>query len=84
MVDGGSDGGEARTKDDGPDTLSGGSGVDAVDYSTRTTGVTVTLGGGPANDGEAGEDDSVGADVEGVLGGAGDDILIGDDLANAL
>jgi Ca2+-binding RTX toxin-like protein len=61
----------------GADNISGGDGVDAVDYSRRTAPVNVTLNAGPGNDGEAGENDTIAADVEGAFGGAGDDKLVG-------
>lgn len=61
----------------GADNISGGDGADAVDYSRRTAPVTVTLGTGPGDDGEAGENDTIAADVEGVLGGSGADKLVG-------
>ena len=60
----------------GTDLLSGGDGSDTVDYSGRTGAVTVTLDG-KADSGEAGEADTVGADVEGATGGAGNDTLTG-------
>ncbi len=68
----------ANLLDGGPgaDVLTGGPGLDGVDYSDRTGPVTVNLDGSPG-DGEAGEGDTVGADVEGVLGGAGNDVLTG-------
>ncbi|MFZ5438761.1 MAG: calcium-binding protein [Myxococcota bacterium] len=58
------------------DTLSGGAGTDTVSYATRSAGVTVTVGAG-SNDGEAGEQDDVQADVETVIGGAGADTFTG-------
>jgi len=57
--------------------MSGGGGLDAVDYSDRTANLTVNLDGSPGDDGEAGEGDTVGADVEGIFGGAGNDTLTG-------
>lgn len=54
--------------------MNGGTGVDAVDYSTRTVTVTVTLDN-DAGDGAAGEDDTVSPDIERVEGGSGDDII---------
>src|SRR5947207_1425392 len=45
--------------------------------------VTVTLDG-KAGDGEAGENDNVGTDVENVNGGAGNDVLTGSDADNVL
>ena len=67
----------------GADQLSGGGGTDVADYSNRTEPVEVSLDGLP-NDGEAGEGDNVGTDVEDVLGGSGDDILVGSAQANLL
>jgi Ca2+-binding RTX toxin-like protein len=67
----------------GADTLAGGGGTDTADYSARTAPVTVSLDGA-ANDGEAGEGDNVGADVEILVGGSGDDALSGNDADNAL
>jgi Ca2+-binding RTX toxin-like protein len=61
----------------GQDTFSGGSGKDAVDYSNNTTSV-VSIPDGVANDGNNGgaEGDNVGADVEDVFGGSGNDTLV--------
>jgi Ca2+-binding RTX toxin-like protein len=63
----------------GPDTLYGG---DRVLYDTRTAGVSVTIGTGTADDGEAGEGDTVAADVESVTSGSGPDMLVGNDVSN--
>jgi len=60
----------------GADTLNGGAGTDAATYGGRTAPVTVTLDG-KANDGEAGEGDKVGTDVEAVYGGQAGDTLTG-------
>lgn len=58
------------------DILLGGSGVDTVDYGERTSGVTVSLGDmGLFDDGEVGELDDIGRDVESATGGSGDDVL---------
>jgi len=73
----------------GNDFLYGGAGVDMVTYSERITGVKVTLDG-IANDGTPGlsrtgflgELDNVFA--EKVVGGAGNDILVGDNDGNEL
>ncbi|HYZ28982.1 MAG TPA: calcium-binding protein [Thermoleophilaceae bacterium] len=67
----------------GADTLAGRDGRDTADYSARTAPVAVSLDG-TANDGEAGENDNVGADVEIVAGGSGNDQLAGNDGDNAL
>jgi RTX calcium-binding nonapeptide repeat (4 copies) len=74
----------------GADILDGGPGVDTVSYKSRnaTTPVKVTLDG-VANDGAATgtgtapEGDNV-TNVERVVGGSGDDTLVGDAAANTL
>jgi Ca2+-binding RTX toxin-like protein len=70
---------------DGADTFTGGAGIDKADYSARSAAavVTVTLDGS-ANDGQAGENDDIKADVENVTGGNGNDSLTGNDAANRL
>lgn len=69
----------------GPDAMVGGSDVDTVSYASRAPGVTVTLGGAAGDDGQPGEGDTVGADVENVVGGAGPDRLTGArDVPNVL
>jgi uncharacterized repeat protein (TIGR01451 family) len=67
----------------GDDTLSGGSGSDTADYSLRIESVSVVLDG-VADDGQDGEHDQVSTNVENVLGGSGDDYLVGDTGANVL
>ena len=67
----------------GADGIAGGDDADRVTYGDRTAAVTVTLDGA-ANDGQAGENDHVQADVENATGGAGDDSLTGDDGPNDL
>jgi Ca2+-binding RTX toxin-like protein len=77
----------------GADAIAGGAGQDTVDYSQRTAPVTADLTGSPDNDGEATEHDSIAADVEGLIGGSGNDtltgnasdgLLVGDDGADHL
>ena len=63
------DGGE------GADALAGGDGSDTADYSQRVVPVTVTVGTG-ADDGIEGERDDVHGEVERVLGGVGNDLLV--------
>src|SRR5436305_1479416 len=60
----------------GSDTYRGGGGQDIVDYSSRTAPLTVSLDG-LANDGETGEEDNVGSDVDVVIGGSAGDPIIG-------
>ncbi len=73
----------------GPDTFLGGAGTDTVTYAFAGS-VTVTIFD-PANatasaapDGEAGENDFVQGDVENVTGGASNDTLTGNNLANRI
>lgn len=68
----------------GADVIRGGNGFDYVDYARATGGVTVDLDGAPGDDGQVGEGDTVGADVEAIFGGAGADRLTGNDVANYL
>ncbi|MEO8289537.1 MAG: hypothetical protein ABI649_00900 [Gaiellaceae bacterium] len=70
---------------DGADTMSGGLGIDAADYGGRSGAVNVSLDA-LANDGAALEHDNVGPsyDVEKVVGGAGDDTLVGHSGPNIL
>lgn len=67
----------------GSDTFHGGAGNDVVDYSSRTAPVTVSLDN-VANDGEAGENDNVGTDVQVVIGGAGNDRITGSSGSDSL
>src|SRR5215210_595081 len=79
----GQDGNDTLGGGFGGDSLKGGPGSDTVDYSYYTSPVSVTLDG-VANDGPAGERANVAKDVENILGGKGDDTLIGDDHANVI
>ncbi|HEX8120568.1 MAG TPA: calcium-binding protein [Solirubrobacteraceae bacterium] len=69
--------------DDGDDGLSGSEGRDVVLYSGRTAPLQVT-GDAVANDGEAGEFDNVFNSTEDVVGGSGNDVLVGSASANVL
>lgn len=64
------------------DTLDGGAGIDTADYSGDGAGVTVDLAAGAA-EGDATGTDTL-ANIENVIGGAGNDLISGDDLANRL
>ncbi len=68
----------------GADDLIGGGGRDAADYSRRAGDVVVSLDGGSGDDGEPGEGDTVGPDVEDVIGGSGADRLRGGPGDNTL
>lgn len=65
------------------DVLHGGDGTDTVSYELRTTPVFVRIDE-PSHDGDyfSGENDDVGADVENLIGGRGDDWLRGSAAAN--
>ena len=84
----GGDGADTLRGGAGRDVLLGGGGPDTADYSERTIAVQVTANGSPTSgngdDGAAGARDSVGSDVETLLGGAGGDILTGNALDNLL
>lgn len=58
----------------GGDSLSGGGGLDTLSYAARTSSVYVTADS-LGDDGEAGEGDTVVADLENLVGGTGDDTL---------
>lgn len=63
------------------DTLRGEEGVDTVSYADRVNSVFVDATGygkgEAADDGEAGENDFVDGDNENLIGGKGDDVLVG-------
>jgi len=68
----------------GADVVRGGPGTDQLlDLWPTPQPVRITLDDQPG-DGPAGENDDIGADVESVSGGHGDDTLIGNDAANVL
>jgi Ca2+-binding RTX toxin-like protein len=86
-------GGDTDTLDGGtgPDRIDGGSGLhDTVTYAGRSTALRVTIGDDLPNDGSASDGasrtfrDNVLGDVENVIGGSGDDRLVGNDVANTL
>jgi hypothetical protein len=69
----------------GRDDLRGGEGFDEAYYLDRPAGQAVSISlDGVANDGAPGESDNVRGDVEELQGGAGNDVLIGNDQANTL
>ena len=74
--------GNGTTPDIGPDVLDGGEGNDSLySYILRAGPVSVDLSTTTASQGEAGENDTL-AGFETVIGGAADDVLIGNDAAN--
>lgn len=64
------------------DYYSGGPGTDRIDYSARTAGVNVRLGG--IGTGWAGERDRVREDIEGAVGGSGNDRIEGNQRPNTI
>src|SRR6478735_4061440 len=80
----GGDGNDAITPNTGTDAISGGDGVDTAVYGWRAA-PTLSLDG-QANDGEAGENDLIGADVENITARAASGVatLTGDGRANRL
>jgi Ca2+-binding RTX toxin-like protein len=65
------------------DFIEGGTGADTVHYDTRTVPLTITLDA-VANDGAAGENDSVRATVENVVAGTAGDTVTGSADANVI
>jgi RTX calcium-binding nonapeptide repeat (4 copies) len=78
----GGDGGDYLTGAGGADVLSGGPGLDEVAYGGSEP-LRLSIGDG-ANDGASGEGDDIREDVEGLTGGRGDDVLVGDEDGNRL
>jgi Ca2+-binding RTX toxin-like protein len=72
----GSDGIDFLAGGERPDEMLGGRGRDRVTYADRVAAVSVT-NDGARNDGERGEGDDVGRDVEWLEGGEGPDRLVG-------
>jgi hypothetical protein len=60
----------------GSDELAGGDGFDEASYAGATEPLQLSIGDGP-NDGAAGENDDIHADIEALAGGARDDVLTG-------
>lgn len=67
----------------GSDFVWGEAGDDTVSYATRTNAVTAKIDASQ-NDGEANERDYINTDVENLIGGSGNDVLTGNQLANSL
>ena len=77
----GGDGRDHMFPGTGSDVLNGGAGDDEVSYSDRTAFVRVTLDG-KADDGESGENDNVGLDMEDVSTGSGGSSVTGNAAGN--
>ncbi|GID94941.1 calcium-binding protein [Amorphoplanes digitatis] len=59
------------------DVLLGGSGTDVASYTSSTKAVVIDADGVTGDDGQAGEHDTIGADVESLFGGPGNDRITG-------
>jgi Ca2+-binding RTX toxin-like protein len=69
----------------GTDNISGGPGAnDFAYYGDRTRAVVADLDGARGDDGQRGEKDTLGADVESLWGGSGNDTLGGGAAANVI
>ena len=79
----GGDGDNTLDGGSGADVMNGGGGTDTVTYASRTGAVTADLTG-DADDGETGENDTVGSDVETLMGGSAGDTLTGSGFADKL
>ena len=82
VLDGGA-GDDTLTGESGADRMTGGPGSDTASYRERRTSVVANLDGKPG-DGAPGEADTVGGDVEGLLGGSAGDTLTGNGTANVI
>ena len=65
----------------GGDKLNGGAGLDTISYKYSPMGVTINLNAGTASGGEA-EGDTLGEDIEYVIGSEHDDTITGTDDVN--
>lgn len=72
----GGGGNDALTGGAGADGLTGGDGRDTADWATATSPVSLTPGS-PGDDGETGEGDTLGADVENLTGSPFNDSITG-------
>jgi Ca2+-binding RTX toxin-like protein len=73
---------DSLTGGTGADTHIGGTGTDLANYWDHQARVTVDLDGRVGDDGQRGEKDTVGADVEQIRGGDSGDLLIGNGNPN--
>jgi hypothetical protein len=80
LLDGGADN---DLMDDDSGLGGAGSGFDTADYSGRIANVTADLADN-GGDGEVGENDTIGSEVDSIMGGAGNDTLTGNANANYL
>lgn len=67
----------------GADSMTGGTGYDYLSYETRTQPITMSIDGA-GNDGESGENDNIGNDIEYVTGTPQADTMIGGTTTNGV
>jgi Ca2+-binding RTX toxin-like protein len=72
----------ADSTNDGNDTMSGGPGTDTASYASRSVKVWVRLGG--SFEGQLGESDKLGSDIENGYGGSAGDMITGTNGDNHL
>jgi hypothetical protein len=69
----------------GADVFRGGAGFDSADYRFRTEDLVITLNDAPDDGANGGnEGDNVHSDVERVVGGSGNDLIVGSDADNSV
>jgi Ca2+-binding RTX toxin-like protein len=73
--EGGADTFFAASVVDGSDDFDGGTGIDTVLYTGRSADLTLVISG--TNNGEVGEGDGFGSNIENIYGGAGNDTITG-------
>ena len=71
------------TTSTGQDRVTGGAGLDTIDYSARSAPQTITVDG-VSFSGIAGERTILGVDLENAIGGSGDDVITGNASDNTL
>jgi len=81
LIEGG-DGNDVLNGGAGADVLDGGDGFDFASYSGATAGVTASLADPAINSGDAAGDSYL--SIEGLIGSAFNDVLVGNGLANTL
>ncbi|MFY9264095.1 MAG: hypothetical protein WAO61_01515 [Solirubrobacterales bacterium] len=79
----GGDGDDTSFYGSGSDEFAGGEGIDAFSAASTSSALNITLDN-TANDGTPLERDNIHEDVETVLGGSGDDRIIGSEQANTI
>lgn len=68
----------------GADVINGAAGLDTASYARHLLGVTADPDGQHGDDGAAGEGDTIDPAVENLIGGPGDDVLVGSSVRNVL